>query len=59
VDHKDKNSVTTEATTPKLLWVTPEIADYSPRLIQQQEDEALLRLLSDENAFKLLTGSTT
>jgi hypothetical protein len=43
----------------KLKWETPAIQEFSPRLIQQQEEEELMRLLADENAFKLLNGSAS
>lgn len=47
-------------TTPqKQNWSTPKIQDFSPGLIQQQEEEELMRLLSDENAFRLLSGSAS
>jgi hypothetical protein len=42
----------------KQTWSTPAVQDFSPGLIQQQEEEELMRLLSDENTFRLLTGST-
>jgi hypothetical protein len=42
----------------KQSWSTPAVQDFSPGLIQQQEEEELMRLLSDENTFRLLTGST-
>ncbi len=41
----------------KLTWETPTVQEFSPRLIQQQEEEELMRLLADENTFRLLTGS--
>lgn len=52
-----QNTAATETSKEKLTWETPKIQEFSPRLIQQQEEEELMRLLADENAFKLLTGS--
>jgi hypothetical protein len=54
-----QNTAATETSKEKLTWETPAIQEFSPRLIQQQEEEELMRLLTDENAFKLLTGSTS
>ena len=54
-----QNTAATETSNKKLTWETPTIQEFSPRLIQQQEEEELMRLLADENAFKLLTGSTS
>lgn len=54
-----QNTAATETSKEKLTWETPTIQEFSPRLIQQQEEEELMRLLTDENAFKLLTGSTS
>jgi len=54
-----QNTAATETSKEKLTWETPTIQEFSPRLIQQQEEEELMRLLADENAFKLLTGSTS
>ena len=54
-----QNTAATENLKEKLTWETPTIQEYSPRLIQQQEEEELMRLLADENAFKLLTGSVS
>ncbi len=51
------NSTPSNTSNKKLNWETPKIQEFSPRLIQQQEEEELMRLLADENAFKLLTGS--
>ena len=45
--------------TEKLKWETPIIEDLSPSLIQQQEEEELMRLLYDENFFRLLTGTAS
>ncbi|MFM7510334.1 MAG: hypothetical protein ACKO33_00995 [Bacteroidota bacterium] len=49
--------------TPKLPWVTPEIIVIDVNLINQQamdqEAELLNYLATDENAFKLFSGSTT
>jgi hypothetical protein len=53
------NSTPSNTSNKKLTWETPTIQEFSPRLIQQQEEEELMRLLADENAFKLLTGSTS
>ena len=52
-----QNTAAAETPKEKLTWETPKIQEFSPRLIQQQEEEELMRLLADENAFKLLTGS--
>jgi Chaperone of endosialidase len=52
-----QNTAATETQKEKLTWETPTVQEYSPRLILQQEEEELMRLLADENAFKLLTGS--
>jgi hypothetical protein len=52
-----QNTAATETSKEKLTWETPKIQEFSPRLIQQQEEEELMRLLSDENAFRLLSGS--
>lgn len=47
-------------TTPqKQNWSTPKVQDFSPGLIQQQEEEELMRLLADEDAYRLLTGSVS
>lgn len=54
-----QNTAATETSKEKLTWETPTIQEFSPRLIQQQEEEELMRLLSDENAFRLLSGSTS
>ena len=54
-----QNTAATETSKEKLTWETPIIQEFSPRLIQQQEEEELMRLLADENAFKLLTGSAS
>lgn len=52
-----------EQNTPKLPWVTPELIVIDVKLINQQamdqEAELLNYLATDENAFKLFTGSTT
>jgi len=56
---KANNSTTSNPPNKKLTWDTPKIHEFSPRLIQQQEEEELMRLLADENAFKLLTGSAS
>ncbi len=53
------NSTPSNTSSEKLTWETPKIQEFSPRLIQQQEEEELMRLLADENAFKLLTGSAS
>jgi hypothetical protein len=49
-------------TTPKLPWVKPELIVLDVKLINQQamdqEAELLNYLATDENAFKLFTGST-
>jgi len=49
--------------TPKLPWVTPEIIVIDVNLINQQamdqEAELLNYLATDENAFKLFSGSTS
>jgi len=49
-------------TTPKLPWVKPELVVLDVKLINQQamdqEAELLNYLATDENAFKLFTGST-
>ncbi len=52
-----QNTAATETPKEKLTWETPKIQEFSPRLIQQQEEEELMRLLSDENVFRLLSGS--
>jgi hypothetical protein len=54
---QSNNSTPSNTSNKKLTWETPTIQEFSPRLIQQQEEEELMRLLADENAFKLLTGS--
>ena len=54
-----QNTAATETSKEKLTWETPKIQEFSPRLIQQQEEEDLMRLLAAENAFKLLTGSAS
>jgi len=51
------NSTPSSTSSEKLTWETPKILEFSPRLIQQMEEEELMRLLSDENAFRLLSGS--
>ena len=56
---QSNNSAPSNTSNKKLTWETPTIQEFSPRLIQQQEEEELMRLLTDENAFKLLTGSTS
>ena len=56
---QSNNSTPSNTSNKKLTWETPTIQEFSPRLIQQQEEEELMRLLADENAFKLLTGSST
>ena len=56
---QSNNSTPSNTSNKKLTWETPTIQEFSPRLIQQQEEEELMRLLADENAFKLLTGSTS
>jgi hypothetical protein len=55
--HKPIATETNKA-SQKQTWSTPAVQDFSPGLIQQQEEEELMRLLSDENAFRLLIGST-
>lgn len=49
--------------TPKQPWVTPELIVIDVKLINQQamdqEAELLNYLATDENAFKLFSGSTT
>ncbi|MFM8256431.1 MAG: tail fiber domain-containing protein [Bacteroidota bacterium] len=49
-------------TTPKLPWVTPEIIVIDVNLINQQamdqEAELLNYLATDENAFRLFSGSS-
>jgi hypothetical protein len=52
-----QNTAATETPKEKLNWETPKIQEFSPRLIQQQEEEELMRLLSDDIAFRLLSGS--
>jgi hypothetical protein len=54
-----QNPAATETSKEKLTWQTPIIQEYSPRLIQQQEEEELMRLLADEDAFRFLDGSTS
>jgi len=56
---QSNNSTPSNTSNKKLTWETPTIQEFSPRLIQQQEEEELMRLLADENAFKLLTGSAS
>lgn len=50
-------------TTPKLPWVKPELIVLDVKLINQQamdqEAELLNYLATDENAFKLFSGSTS
>jgi hypothetical protein len=53
-----QNTSATETPKEKLTWETPKIQEFSPRLIQQQEEEELMRLLSDDIAFRLLSGSS-
>jgi hypothetical protein len=53
-----QNTAATETPKEKLNWETPKIQEFSPRLIQQQEEEELMRLLSDDIAFRLLSGSS-
>ncbi len=52
-----------EQNTPKQPWVTPELVVIDVKLINQQamdqEAELLNYLATDENAFKLFSGSTT
>lgn len=52
-----------EQNTPKQPWVTPELVVIDVKLINQQamdqEAELLNYLATDENAFKLFTGSAT
>jgi len=56
---QSNNSTPYNLSNKKLKWETPAIQEFSPRLIQQQEEEELMRLLADENVFKLLTGSAS
>jgi Chaperone of endosialidase len=59
VQNQPNQNTASQNPTEKLKWETPTIQEFSPRLIQQQEEEELMRLLADENAFKLLTGSAS
>ena len=59
VQNQPNQNTASQNPTEKLKWETPTIQEFSPILIQQQEEEELMRLLADENAFKLLTGSTS
>jgi hypothetical protein len=58
VQNQPNQNTTTQNLTEKLKWATPTLQEFSPKLIQQQEEEELMRLLSDEDAFRLLSGST-
>lgn len=49
-DRMEKGSV------KKLPWTAPELQVLSVDYIKQQEDE-LLQLLTNEDSFRLLTGS--
>jgi hypothetical protein len=50
------SAIETTKVSPKQVWSIPAVQDFNPDLIQQQEEE-ILQLLSDESAFKLLSGS--
>ena len=56
---QSNNSTPSNTSNKKLTWETPTIQEFSPRLIQQQEEEELMRLLADEDTFRLLTGSVS
>lgn len=45
--------------TPKESWSTPTIELLSVDLIRQQEEEILYHLLNSEEAFRLVTGTTS
>ncbi len=53
---------TQHTTQDKKTWITPMVEDLNIQLIKQtinQQDGEILNLLAnDENAFRLLTGST-
>lgn len=42
----------------KQPWVAPAVIEIKPDLIKQQEEEALYQLLTSDEGFRLLTGST-
>jgi hypothetical protein len=44
---------------PKESWSTPTIESLSVDLIRQQEEEILYHLLNSEEAFRLVTGTTS
>lgn len=55
---ENQHTTTVKNMTPtKQSWSTPVVQDFSPGLIQQQEEEELMRLLAEEDAFRLLDGS--
>ena len=59
MQNKSNQNTASQNPTEKLKWETPIIQDLSPSLIQQQEEEELMRLLYDENFFRLLTGTAS
>ena len=59
VQNQSNSNTASQNPTEKLKWETPTIQEFSPRLIQQLEEEELLRLLADEDAFRFLDGSTS
>jgi len=59
VQNQSNSNTASQNPTEKLKWETPTIQEFSPRLIQQQEEVELMRLLADEDAFRFLDGSTS
>jgi Chaperone of endosialidase len=51
------SAIETNKVFQKQAWSTPAVQDFNPNLIQQQEEEELMRLLSDENTFRLVSGT--
>ena len=53
------NNVHTPASETKQPWVTPKIEELKPDVIKQQDEEILYYLLNNEDAFRLVTGTTS
>jgi hypothetical protein len=53
------NNLHTPASETKQPWVTPKIEELKPDVIKQQDEEILYYLLNNEDAFRLVTGTTS
>ena len=52
------NNLHTPSSETKQPWVTPKIEELKPDAIKQQDEEILYYLLNNEDAFRLVTGTS-